>query len=397
MLGKKSKKLGALFLEAARYQGPVKGVTHNLYKYPARFSPVFARATIECFSSPGDVVLDPFVGGGTAMIEARLVGRNALGSDISSLAVFLTRAKAEPLIKSELGTIADWFISVPGRLNIHHPAKNLRSGSFEGYDRNMPWRLRKLCEQYLSTLDELPSDRHQRFARCVLLRCGQWAMDCRKTIPTVEDFRAMLEVTLQNSIAAMNEYRGALDSCNFNGTARPVFRCVQSSAGNLTFATFGRSFPSKVDLLLTSPPYPGVHVLYHRWNVRGRRESPAPFWLANCFDGHGSVHYMLGDRRQDELTNYFSGIEAAYRNLYSMLADSGLVVQLVAFASPDWQLRAYLQAMKNAGFKEVMPKALGIKCPGRLWRSVPGRKWYSMMRGEIPTSNEVVLFHRKAS
>lgn len=33
-------------------------------------------------------------------------------------------------------------------------------------------------------------------------------------------------------------------------------------------------------LILTSPPYPGVHVLYHRWQVQGRKETPAPFWIA---------------------------------------------------------------------------------------------------------------------
>ena len=37
------------FLQAATYQGPVKGYTHALYKYPARFSPVFARQAIETF------------------------------------------------------------------------------------------------------------------------------------------------------------------------------------------------------------------------------------------------------------------------------------------------------------------------------------------------------------
>jgi hypothetical protein len=395
MRGETNPALRTSFLEATRYQGPVKGYTHNLYKYPARFSPLFARCAIETFSSPGDIVLDPFVGGGTTMVEARLAGRHAFGADISSLAVFLTSVKCIPLSESEVSAVEGWFESVPQRLNIHLPVENLRTGLFEGYDRNMPWRLRKLCEQYLASLNDLESDRQKKFARCVLLRCGQWAMDCRKVIPTVEEFRCTLIETLFQAATAMRQYRSALEEAHKTGE-RTVFQCVQSPADELTSESFGRSLPAKANLLLTSPPYPGVHVLYHRWNVRGRRESPAPFWLANCLDGHGCVHYTLGERRQEELKNYFAGIEKSFDNLRHLLVNDALVVQLVAFSTPDWQLDAYLRAMSNAGYRELEPQEVGIESSERLWRPVPGRRWYSIMRGDISSSNEVVLFHRKA-
>lgn len=165
----------------------------------------------------------------------------------------------------------------------------------------------------------------------------------------------------------------------------------------LSAADFGRSWKSNVDLVLTSPPYPGVHVLYHRWNVRGRRETPAPFWLADCLDGHGAVYYTLGDRRQEGLANYYAGVVNSFTNIRSLLKDDGLIVQLVAFSEDDWQLGTYLSSMDEAGFVEVLPKHLGLQCSDdRLWRTVPGRRWYSMIRGDIPTSREVVLFHRKS-
>ncbi|MGH8010455.1 MAG: DNA methyltransferase, partial [Candidatus Binatia bacterium] len=50
---------------AALDSSPVGGLTHQHYKYPACFSPAFAAATIEAFSSRGDLVLDPYMGGGT--------------------------------------------------------------------------------------------------------------------------------------------------------------------------------------------------------------------------------------------------------------------------------------------------------------------------------------------
>jgi hypothetical protein len=383
------------FLDAVRHQGPVQGHTHVLYKYPARFSPLFARAAIETFTAPGDIVLDPFVGGGTTMVEARIAGRDAFGSDISSLAVFLSRTKAVPLSDADLRLLSDWFAAVPNRLNIHKPVSNLRTGHFKGYDRNMPWRLRKMCEQYLELVNGLPSRRLQRFARCVLLRCGQWAMDCRKVIPTVAEFREMLVSTLSKATDAMRQYRQALRQSETAYRRSTNFRCIQASAASLREESFGRSLHAKPKLVLTSPPYPGVHVLYHRWNVRGRRESPAPFWLADCLDGHGSVHYTLGDRRQDQLKDYYAGIRNAFSSVRELLADDGLVVQLVAFSSPEWQLDAFLEAMVNAGYTEVLPSQVGLDWAGRLWRSVPGRRWYSVIRGDIPSSNELVLLHRK--
>jgi DNA modification methylase len=47
---------------------PVAGLTHNFYKYPARFSPSFVRQAILNFTEPGDLGLDPFMGPGALII-----------------------------------------------------------------------------------------------------------------------------------------------------------------------------------------------------------------------------------------------------------------------------------------------------------------------------------------
>ncbi len=57
-------------LEAINDRNIVSGLTHDIYRYPARFSPLFARAAIELFTEPGDTILDPFMGGSTSLVEA---------------------------------------------------------------------------------------------------------------------------------------------------------------------------------------------------------------------------------------------------------------------------------------------------------------------------------------
>src|SRR5215208_6671107 len=93
---------------AALDQSPVSGLTHRFYRYPARFSPVFARTVIECLSLPGDLVLDPYMGGGTTVVEALVSGRRAVGNDINSLGVFLARVKTTPLAVAEREALCDW-------------------------------------------------------------------------------------------------------------------------------------------------------------------------------------------------------------------------------------------------------------------------------------------------
>ncbi|OGO20141.1 MAG: hypothetical protein A2144_12230 [Chloroflexi bacterium RBG_16_50_9] len=75
----------------------VVGLTHNFYRYPARFNPELARQLISEFSLPGDYVLDPFIGGGTTIVEALAAGRRSLGVDINDLACFVTQVKTTPL------------------------------------------------------------------------------------------------------------------------------------------------------------------------------------------------------------------------------------------------------------------------------------------------------------
>jgi len=69
---------------------PVRGAwgTHN-GKYRGNFAPQVARNVLEMYSRQGDLVLDPMAGGGTTLIECKLLGRRFIGADINPAAVKL--------------------------------------------------------------------------------------------------------------------------------------------------------------------------------------------------------------------------------------------------------------------------------------------------------------------
>jgi DNA modification methylase len=63
--------------------------------------PDTAARLVEVLSKPGDVVLDPFVGSGTVLVEARVQGRLAYGVDANPLAVALSSLKLGGLAPEE--------------------------------------------------------------------------------------------------------------------------------------------------------------------------------------------------------------------------------------------------------------------------------------------------------
>ncbi len=67
-----------------------KWATHNS-KYRGNWAPEVVRNLILRYSSEGDILLDPMVGGGTTAIECKLLNRDLLAFDINPNAVKLTK------------------------------------------------------------------------------------------------------------------------------------------------------------------------------------------------------------------------------------------------------------------------------------------------------------------
>ena len=57
------------------------------------------------FSERNDLILDPFVGSGTTLVESKVLGRNAIGVDINPLACLISRVKATIISKTRVREI----------------------------------------------------------------------------------------------------------------------------------------------------------------------------------------------------------------------------------------------------------------------------------------------------
>jgi 16S rRNA G966 N2-methylase RsmD len=114
---------------AAADGGATDDLTHGFHAFPGRMHPVLARELLARFSEPGQIVLDPFAGSGTVLVEAMVAGCRAQGVDLSPLAsriaeqqCALRDAKARAKFLATLTRVADASESrVRGRVPVDVP------------------------------------------------------------------------------------------------------------------------------------------------------------------------------------------------------------------------------------------------------------------------------------
>ena len=370
----------------------VNGLTHPFYRYPARFSHEFVRHVIGELSEPGDTVLDPFMGGGTTIVEALAAGRRAAGLDINALSHFVARVKTTPLSKRDVGELVDWgHFLVPGMIVTNDETDNHP----DHRTQNLPEEVKHFFETALRSMGRLRFPRQRRFARCVLLRVGQWALDSRQVLPTNEELCGKVVGEIQKMLSGLHEFEQAAQSAGIHKNKITANRSLMegSIAEAATLRTM-RDIIGPPKLVVTSPPYPGVHVLYHRWQVSGRRETPAPYWLADLRDGHGASHYTMGSRSALGLRNYFSALRQGFERLRMVLSPDATIVQLVAFSETATQLPLYMETLAAAGYQELQIPSL--LCGDNHVRTVPHRKWYTNGQ-DGDAGQEVLMVHRPRS
>ena len=78
--------------------------THDA-KWRGNWSPYIPRNIILRYSKEGDLVLDQFAGGGTTLVEAKLLNRNIIGVDVNDLALNRCVEKTDFEIDSKMGKV----------------------------------------------------------------------------------------------------------------------------------------------------------------------------------------------------------------------------------------------------------------------------------------------------
>ena len=312
------------------------------------------------------------------MIEALAAGRRAAAIDLNPLAILLTRVKTAPLYPADERALRDW-------LACDTPVTPLADPRL----RNAPADyVASLAPLALSAAD-LPIARQRDAARALLVHVGQWGLDGREAPVSGRRLRLELERALTAHLAGLESL--AVHAQRHQLRPSDLARRRILRHGTAAAVASGRPWnrlTRRFRVVVTSPPYPSVHVLYHRWQVHGRTETPLPYWLSDLQDGVGEAHYTMGGRSAKGESTYFETITQTYSALHRLLLPEARIVQLVSFRDAERQLPRYLDAMDRAGYAalETTPPAL---------RGVPNRRWYYRVNPDREEAHEYLLVHRR--
>ncbi len=241
---------------------------HGFHAYPARMHPTTARRLVAALTEPGDTVLDPFCGSGTVLVEAALLGRRALGSDLNPLAVRLARMKITTTNAAYREALA---FQAAGVAELATERRKAKSGASRRYP---PDDVATFDAHVLLELDglrvgiEKVTEARIRsdlgiVLSSILVKVSRRAAD---TAARARPTRIAAGFPTRLFVKRTEELLRALAAIEPTLSAAPPRRVEEDDARTL------RTFESgKVDLVLSSPPYAGVydyldhHAMRIRW------------------------------------------------------------------------------------------------------------------------------------
>jgi len=239
-------------------QAQTSYATHGYHRYPAKFIPQLAARLIEDYSHPGDTVLDPFMGSGTALVEAKRLGRPSVGVDINPVAHLIATAKVRALEPHLLGeAIACVWERLASPLQPSPFAEACATVDDSHWHERLRYWFREdvLCalsriQHAFETLD----DSVQPFFRCALshtLKPVSWWHDrsvkpVRKLEKPIPDPTQVFFRHVRRMARGNREYWALLQGA---GTLDTPVHC------HCADARFLPVLDQSVDLIITSPPY----------------------------------------------------------------------------------------------------------------------------------------------
>lgn len=250
--------------------------THLIHPYPAKLLasiPYYILRT-ERFCPNGGVVLDPFCGAGTVLLEAILCGKNALGADANPIARLISEAKTQYVPANDLKKELDRI------LRKIEKNSNCTIPDFPNKDFWFSQHVQEQLSHLLHIIQKLKDKKHKVFFMVCLsniIKKVSYAdpriyvpvrmnperftdkpdlyqklrikLDSLRNIDVYEKFR---QVSMEN-IQRMELLRELADS-------RCTSRVISKDARNLTNRIGSKELleNESVDLVLTSPPYAGA-------------------------------------------------------------------------------------------------------------------------------------------
>ncbi|MEN3041527.1 MAG: site-specific DNA-methyltransferase [Bacteroidia bacterium] len=329
-------------------------LTHSYHQYPAKFIPQLASRLIQEHSREGEWVLDPFMGSGTTLVEARLLRRPSVGIDVNPVAHLIAEAKTHPLPPPELTKYAHFvkeeFYARVGP-SLFSPANVSSVSNHSWNERLTHWFPEKVLVELKiiqSIIEQLPKPYYTFFACALsgsLKALSFWhnrsIKPMRKPDKRIPPVETIYFRKVQKMLKANAEYWQALQSHDgFSVITQPLLGDA-------------RALPipnEQVHLIVTSPPYvtsyeyADLHQLSALWFgwMEDRKKFREPF-IGRSLSKSTAFHSLYSDiadaivgqiyqkspSKANEVATYFADMAASFQEMYRVLLPKGIAAIVI--------------------------------------------------------------------
>jgi DNA modification methylase len=355
-------------------------LTHNYYSYPAKFIPQIASRLIKENSKVGDIVIDPFMGSGTTIVEALINNRIGIGCDINYIAYLVSKTKTTPINSSVLeNELLKINFDLESRLNGQFDFYLSKSKEFMSdhvridywFKENQKNRLAIIYAR-IQEVKNIPVKNLFLVAFAQILKtCSVWLQSSVKPQrdPIKVDYDPLVMFVTRVKIMAKGnkELIEKLDQKTIKEVSkyRSIYKCD------------ARKIPCQsnlASLIVTSPPYvtsyeyADLHQLPTIWfkkmsdiNLFRQKFIGSEFKLENtAIDLHSNtaeliINNLISRRKAKEIRKYYSEMFDCFKEMKRVLRKDGMVCLVIGDTNyKNTEIAnhsVFIEQIKSIGFK----------------------------------------------
>jgi DNA modification methylase len=256
---------------------------HRLHPYLGKFIPQLVEVFLKHYFKKGDFILDPFVGSGTTLIEANVLGINSVGIEISEFNCLITEVKIKKydisLVEKEIKDILFKTREFSQWLSHSQKQTTFLYNNFKKYKTDSKylntWFSDRALQEILFYRDQIKNYKNQDILKIILSRATRSARLiphydlARPKKPVREKYYCIKHRRICKPI---NEAMKFINRYSWDTIKRikefdklrteAIMKIIQGDSREIDFNKIEGCKGVKFDGIFTSPPYVGL-IDYH--------------------------------------------------------------------------------------------------------------------------------------
>ncbi len=365
-------------------------ITHGYYTYPAKFIPQVASRLITENSFAGDIIVDPFMGSGTTIVEAIVNNRIGIGTDINEIAFLLAKVKTTPL---EMTALAKEYDLIQQDLDfaVNWDYGNAVKSALEKIPDNERidyWFLPQQKEKLAIIFARLLSIENENIRNFYFVAFAQILKSAsiwlQKSVKPTRDMKkkiydpiALFSAQAKKMLKKHSEFNALLKPSVLNDI--DSFRKVQCADSRCIPCEDG-----KASLIVTSPPYvtsyeyADLHQLPLLWfgfmkELHDFRQKfiGSSYKKRDIIDLKSSIANgiisQLKNKKRDEVQNYYADMLETFEEIKRVLKSGGRACVVIC----DTEFQGI--KIKNAQVFQEQFENIGFKTNKIIKREIPSK------------------------